>query len=242
MELSIPQDYVNGHNFATPPREMESYRLFGQKKSDVRVVLYRDHASWCPYCHKVQMLLEAKNVPYLYRKINMSCYGSKPKEFLKKVPSGLLPVIELDGKVITESMDIMFLLEDTFQTQHKKMIPTEDTDMMQAFHRYLRLERVFIGAWLGSLRGTMSMLPRGMEPVYQTVNIIEKALGEYEGPFFYPGDKPSFVDINICKFYICIIHVISHSPSVSLFFWFVKLTFLLSLTIFPPFVYESHHI
>jgi hypothetical protein len=34
-------------------------------------------------------------------------YGKKNPEFLKMVPSGLLPVIVLDGRVITESLDIM---------------------------------------------------------------------------------------------------------------------------------------
>ncbi|CAN8070591.1 unnamed protein product [Agarophyton chilense] len=195
-DLAVPQDFINGPNFITPSRELQSLRLFGQTNADVRLVLYRDHASWCPYCHKVQLLIEAKRIPYLVKKINMSCYGAKPQEFLKKVPSGLLPVIELDGKVITESMDIMFLLEDTFQTPYRKMIPTDDNDMMQSFHRYLRLERVFLGAWLSSLRGPMAMLPRALQPVNQTLDIIEKSLAEFAGPFFYPGDEPSFVDIN----------------------------------------------
>lgn len=44
-------------------------------------------------------------------KINMRSYGDKPQSFLQKVPNGLLPVIELDGRVYTESMDIMMLLE-----------------------------------------------------------------------------------------------------------------------------------
>ena len=28
-------------------------RLFGQPESAVRMTLYRDNHSWCPYCHKV---------------------------------------------------------------------------------------------------------------------------------------------------------------------------------------------
>ena len=35
--------------------------------------------------------------------------GDKPKEFLQLVPRGLLPAMELDGKVMTESLDIMRL-------------------------------------------------------------------------------------------------------------------------------------
>ena len=60
---------------------------------------------------QVWLLLEEKRIPYRMEKVNMRCYGDKPPSFLKKVPSGLLPVIELDGRVVTESADIMALLE-----------------------------------------------------------------------------------------------------------------------------------
>lgn len=132
----------------------------------------------------------------------MSCYGKKSTEFLKKVPTGLMPVIELDGNIITESMDIMFQIEENFQSPYPSMIPTDDNDMMQAFHRYIRLERVFTGAWLNSLRGPMAMVDRGMEPVHQALDMVERGLGEFVGPFFYPGEQPSMVDINFCKFHI----------------------------------------
>jgi glutathione S-transferase len=57
-------------------------------------------------------MLEEKKIPYRMEKINMRSYGEKPQSFLDKVPSGLLPVIELDGRVITESAEIMMLLEE----------------------------------------------------------------------------------------------------------------------------------
>ena len=41
----------------------------------------------------------------------MRSYGDKPQSFLSKVPGGLLPVVELDGTLHTESLDIMMLLE-----------------------------------------------------------------------------------------------------------------------------------
>jgi glutathione S-transferase len=60
---------------------------------------------------QVWLLLEEKQIPYRMEKINMRSYGDKPQEFLQKVPSGLLPVVELDGRPITESLDIMMILE-----------------------------------------------------------------------------------------------------------------------------------
>ena len=36
-----------------PAHTKNKLRLFGKTEADVRVVLYRDHAAWCPYCQKV---------------------------------------------------------------------------------------------------------------------------------------------------------------------------------------------
>ena len=74
-------------------------RHFGKGEDAIKIKLYRDHAAWCPYCHKVWLQLEEKRIPYRIEKINMRCYGDKPAEFLSKVPSGLLPVLEVNGKV-----------------------------------------------------------------------------------------------------------------------------------------------
>ena len=43
------------------------------------MTLYRDHAAWCPYCQKVWMMLEEKQIPYRIERINMRSYGDKPK-------------------------------------------------------------------------------------------------------------------------------------------------------------------
>ncbi|KAJ1616252.1 glutathione S-transferase, partial [Pavlovales sp. CCMP2436] len=90
-----------------PPHRASKLRLFGKQESDVRITFYRDSAAWCPYCQKVWLQLEEKQIPYAVELINMRSYGDKPAEFLRRVPSGLLPAIELDGKLMTDSMAIM---------------------------------------------------------------------------------------------------------------------------------------
>ena len=105
-------DHTGGIQGAT--NAQATLRLFGSEESAVRVTLYRDHHAWCPYCQKVWLLLEEKQVPYKIEKVPMRSYGDKPKWFLDKVPSGLLPVIELDGRMITESLVIMQLLDGSF--------------------------------------------------------------------------------------------------------------------------------
>ena len=70
--------------------------------TDVNTLTDRDHAAWCPYCEKIWMQLEEKRIPYKIDKINMRCYGEKKASFTAKVPSGMLPVLEIDGKLMTE--------------------------------------------------------------------------------------------------------------------------------------------
>jgi len=57
----------------------------------------RDSAAWCPYCEKVWLQLEEKRIPYEITKINMRCYGSKPKEYTDIVSSDFAHYIHLQN-------------------------------------------------------------------------------------------------------------------------------------------------
>jgi glutathione S-transferase len=89
-------------------------RLFGQAPEAVRVTLYRDHHAWCPYCQKVWLWLEERRIPYRVRKVAMVCYGEKEAWYRRIVPNGFLPALELDGRLITESDQILAELEQAF--------------------------------------------------------------------------------------------------------------------------------
>ena len=91
-------DTVNG-----PTNAQAQLRLFGHTESEVRVTLYRDNHAWCPYCQKVWLWLEEKQIPYRIKKVTMFCYGKKESWYKRKVPSGMLPALELDGQIITFS-------------------------------------------------------------------------------------------------------------------------------------------
>ena len=83
--------------------------------------MYRDHHAWCPYCQKVWLWLEEKKVPYKVKKVTMFCYGEKESWYKKICPSGMLPALELDGKLITESDHILAALETQFGPLYAKM-------------------------------------------------------------------------------------------------------------------------
>ncbi len=115
-------------------------RLFGQPESAVRVTLYRDHHAWCPYCQKVWLWLEEKQIPYRIKKITMFCYGEKESWYRQKVRSGMLPAIELDNRLITESDDILIALEKVFGSLVWGMTDPKVLPMR-------RLERLLFRVW-----------------------------------------------------------------------------------------------
>jgi glutathione S-transferase len=115
-------------------------RLFDRSESDVRVTLYRDNHAWCPYCQKIWLWLEEKQIPYRIEKVTMFCYGEKESWYKRKVPSGMLPALELDGRIVTESDDILIALEKTFGGLGSGMTNLQVLPLRQ-------LERLLFRAW-----------------------------------------------------------------------------------------------
>ena len=98
-------------------------RLFAEAEGyEPEIVLYRDTAgnvqlfsylsiylsnhlsihisripAWCPYCEKVWLYLEEKQIPYRVVKVPLRCYGEKPRSFFQLNPSGGLPVAVIRG-------------------------------------------------------------------------------------------------------------------------------------------------
>jgi len=97
-----------------PANSQARLRPFSRPLAEIRVVLYRDHHAWCPYCQKVWLWLEEQQVPYQIKKVSMFCYGEKEAWFRNLVPSGMLPALSIDGQMITESDVILLALERSF--------------------------------------------------------------------------------------------------------------------------------
>lgn len=171
----FPVDTVNG-----PTNAQARLRLFGHSESDVRVTLYRDNHAWCPYCQKVWLWLEEKQIPYRIQKVTMFCYGEKESWYKRKVPSGMLPALELDGRLITESDDILLALERVFGPLGQGMEDSRVIPLRQ-------LERLLFRAWCSWLCYP-TMLPwqerRNREQFIEVVNKVEHALASTPGAYF----------------------------------------------------------
>jgi glutathione S-transferase len=206
LEGKVPQpDFVRGPFRGTPTKLWQTERLYENfDLSDVRLVLYRDSGVWCPYCERVQLLLELKKVPYSIFKDNMRCYGKKSDEYLTLVPSGMLPAVKIDGRLVTESLDIMFEIEKEFPgPPYKPSIDVDDEAKMQSFHTFVRLERIMAGAWFNLVRGPMANSAKTVDQFNATMDLVENAMKEYEGPFLlsYAEEGPSFVDCLFAPFF-----------------------------------------
>jgi glutathione S-transferase len=153
-------------------------RLFGQSESSVRVTLYRDHHAWCPYCQKVWLWLEEQRVPYRVEKVTMFCYGEKESWYKQLMPSGMLPALALDGRLVTESDRILEELERAFGSLGPGMADPAVLPLR-------RLERLLFRAWCQWL-----CVPHGSrgdaqarEQFQQWASAMEQALAASGGPF-----------------------------------------------------------
>ena len=123
-----------------PTSSQARLRLFGSSLSEVRVTLYRDHHAWCPYCQKIWLWLEEKRIPYRVKKVAMVCYGQKEHWYRRLVPSGMLPALEMDGELYTESDLILSALERRFGPLAAPMDASAVVELRQ-------LERHLFRAW-----------------------------------------------------------------------------------------------
>jgi glutathione S-transferase len=170
-----PIDPINGATNA-----QSRLRLFGRSESEVRVILYRDNHAWCPYCQKIWLWLEEKQIPYQIEKVTMFCYGEKESWYKRKVPSGMLPAVELDGRMITESDEILIALERAFGGVSYGMKDPLVLPLRQ-------LERLLFRAWCGWLcRPANSERDEqyNRSQFVSVVEMVERALSSTPGAYF----------------------------------------------------------
>ena len=163
-----------------PTNAQARLRLFGQPESAVRVTLYRDHHAWCPYCQKVWLWLEERRIPYRIRKVTMFCYGEKEAWFRRLVPSGMLPALELDGRLITESDVILAELERAFGPLGQGL---EDADVLPLRQLERRLFRAWC-QWLCYCEGEGAHTASAEQHFQRMAQRVEEALMATPGPFF----------------------------------------------------------
>ena len=124
------------------------------------------------------------------KKVTMRCYGQKEEWYLRKVPSGMLPALELNGRLITESDEILFALEKHFGPLGNPINAEQVSQLRQ-------LERLLFRAWciwLCSPGLNNRQQQQAKEQFRKIAERFESALQEREGPFLF-GYEPETADI-----------------------------------------------
>lgn len=158
------------------------------------------------------LLIEEKQIPIRIELVNMRSYGDKPDEFLRKVPGGLLPALEIvdQGQVVTESAVIMQLLDEWHSSPElKPMVPPKESPQYRQYQYLMQLERELFRWWCtfmfrpesggggGGLGGALSGLLGGgggnsagssispqMQGFVECLEEVNAALRQTRGPFF----------------------------------------------------------
>jgi len=172
---NFQRDPVNGSTNA-----QAWLRPFGHSETDIRVTLYRDYHAWCPYCQKVWFWLEEKQIPYRVQKVTMFCYGQKEAWYKRLVPSGMLPALALDDRIITESDDILLALESAFGPLGWSLLDPKVMPLRQ-------LERTLFRAWCRWLCYPNRWFQQEQQNRSQFIAIVgevEQALAQTPGPYF----------------------------------------------------------
>ena len=195
-EKNFRTNLIKGYGKPSPLHKLRLYDESNNEK-DVRVTLYRDSASWCPYCQKVWLTLEQKRIPYRVEKINMRCYGDKPASFQRMQPSGSIPVAIIDGVTYNQSNDIMYALEEAFP-DHEPLVPKDPRQKAKA-QELLRLERTLFSNWMAWLTQRDSSNGRLRGYFISTLNDVETELAAIDGGFFL-GKQVSVVDFMFAPF------------------------------------------
>jgi glutathione S-transferase len=119
-------------------------------------------------------------------------YGPKKKDFLRLTRgAGMLPVVEIDGRVITESSVIMQELEDTFP-DYTPLLAPRGSPARKTTDAQMAMERDLFGSWLRWLRADES--PRARKGFEHAMDKTDALLASNGGGPYFGGAEVSLAD------------------------------------------------
>ena len=169
----------------------------GEKPS---VLLYRDTNAWCPFCERVWLALEEKQIPFEIELINLR---DKPQWYKDMVPTGRVPAVKIEGELVYESKDILLALEQKFdgfpllpKEPEKRSVALE---MIEVFESNDLIKSGY--QFLFNSQNNTEITPEekevellNLQTTFETnLDHFEETLGKYPGVYFM--QEFSLVDI-----------------------------------------------
>lgn len=159
-----------------PPISKGALRIYGMR--------------FCPYVHRVRLVLAAKKIPHEVINVHLK---SKPDWFLAMTPEGKVPLLEQDEKLLWESLIISDYLDEVYP--HPKLWPEDPYEKARA--RIAMEITSKIGNHFGKIYTEKAI--EGFENILNELATFEKYFQQKKTKFF-TGDKPGMVDYMIWPF------------------------------------------
>jgi maleylpyruvate isomerase len=152
--------------------------------------------------YRVRIALNLKAIEHVQQNYVLGKKGHKVEEFISKNPQGLVPALELDGKVITQSLTIIEYLDHLKEENRLLPLDADERARVQSIAYAIACEihplnnlRV-----LQYLKNDLDLDQDGVNTWYRHWVAIEftalekKLSSESETGTFCHGDKPGFAD------------------------------------------------
>ncbi|KAL3147580.1 glutathione s-transferase [Trebouxia sp. C0009 RCD-2024] len=153
--------------------------------TDKPVLLYRDTNAWCPFCERVWLALEEKNIPYDTVLINLQ---DKPEWFTKMIPTQLVPAAKINGKLVYESYDIMMELEKQFpETPLLPSSPEHRAEVEEVCQRASDVSSAGYKYLASRMKKNEDKDPEAGQQAHDSflsqLDMLEGLLGKHAGPY-----------------------------------------------------------
>ncbi|KAK4327183.1 hypothetical protein Pmani_002330 [Petrolisthes manimaculis] len=147
---------------------------------------------YCPFAQRAHLILAVKQVQHEFVLVNLK---SKPEWLFEKNPLGKVPVLELDGQLLNESLMVCDCLEEMFPDP--PLYPSnpwsraKDRMLAQQWSKgSFALHKIFFS------QGDEKVMAAAVEEIQQSLDIYEEELVKRNTAFF-GGDKPGMLDYMI---------------------------------------------
>ena len=156
--------------------------------------------SLCPYAHRVSLCLAEKAIPHKREHIDLS---NKPRWYLDLNRRGLVPAIQLDGEVKTESLDLIYFLEDEFEFEGAASLTPEGREvemqkLIDSFDgTFISAGLQFVGGGWGFSRGAPGA--RQADRMAAECERIESIIESNGGPYLM-GAEVTLADLALWPF------------------------------------------
>ncbi|XP_003695287.1 pyrimidodiazepine synthase [Apis florea] len=163
-----------GPDSQKPPEVKGQVRLYGMK--------------YCPFTHRIRLILSYKKIPHDNVNINIK---NKPKWYLEIHPEGKVPaLVDVNGKVIVDSVVIANYLDEKYGEPSLYHNETKVRDIELLDH-YSKLISIFSNCIHGN----------DSRPINEIITEISSLLVEFEeelktrGTVYFGGTQPGMLDI-----------------------------------------------